>query len=120
MIRYLKTKAQPELILQLLKRYLQMNKYSVIIQNKLVVYLDKNYNITIYYIIDELINNIRVKPVNKELLEIVILNEKIEDTTLQELLQLVEYGNLDIQPSKAISKLLQKSLNQVSNYLGGV
>lgn len=120
MIKYLKTKVEPSFILQLLKRYLQMNKYSVIISNKLIVYLDKNYKITIYYIIDELINNIRVKPIKKDLLEIVILNEKIEDTSLQELLQLVEYGNLEIQPSRAISKLLRKSLNQVNNYLGGV
>ena len=120
MIRYLKTKVEPKVVLPLLKRYIQMNKYSVIISDKLSVYLDKNYKITIYYIIDELINCITVKPVKDNLLEIVILNEQIDKTTLQELIQLVEYGNLEIPPSKAISKLLQKSLTQVSNYLGGI
>lgn len=120
MVKYLKTEINAKLIEAVLKRYLQINKYYVVIPNKLVKYLDEKYKININYILNELIENVRVDRVKDDIVQIIILNKKINDTTLEELIQLVEYGNTEIQPTRCISRLFNTSLLQVKNYLGGL
>ena len=120
MVKYLKTEVNAKLIEALLIRYINMNKYYVVIPNKLIKFLEENYKLNINYIISEMITNLRVNKVKKDLIQIFTLDKKIGETTLESLLQLVEYGNRDIPPSNCISKLLNKSLLQVKNYLGGL
>ena len=120
MIKYIKTEISSKLVESLLRRYLGLNKRYIVIRNKLTTYLNEKYQLNIYIIIDHLIKDIRVSRLKLDLVQVSIINEKIKDTTLQELLQLVEYGNRDIPPSRCINKLLNKSLLQVKDYLGGI
>lgn len=120
MLKYLHTSLSGQNIRSVLVYYLYLNKRNVNISNKLVNYLETKYKINIYYIIDELIRNVKVSNVSKDLVQVYILNKKIGDTTLEGLIQLVEYGNRDVPPSNCISLLFNKSLNQTREFIGGV
>lgn len=120
MVKYLKTEIDAKLIEALLKRYLQMNKRYVRISVKLIKFLEEEYKLNVNYIINELISNIRVNKVKKDLVQVFVLDKQIGNTTLSDLIQLIEYGNRDIEPSRCINKILNKSLLQVKDYLGGL
>ena len=120
MLKYLHTSLSGQNIRSVLVYYLYLNKRNVNISNKLVNYLETKYKINIYYIIDELIRNVRVSNVGEDLVQVYILNKKIGDTTLEGLIQLVEYGNRDVPPSNCISLLFNKSLNQTREFIGGI
>lgn len=120
MLKYLHTSLSGQNIRSVLVYYLYLNKRTVNISNKLVSYLENNYKLNIYYIIDELIRNLKVSNVGDDLVQIYILNKKIGNTTLEGLIQLVEYGNRDVPPSNCISLLFSKSLNQTREFIGGV
>lgn len=120
MVKYLKTEINPKLIEVLLRRYMQINKGYVKISDKLVTYLNEKYKLNLGHILNEMITNLRVGRIKENLVQIYVLDKKIDTTTLWDLLQLIEYGNREIGPCKAVSKLLNKSLMDAKNYLTGV
>lgn len=120
MINYLKTSADCFVIKAELKRQLSINKKYVVIPNKLSLYLKEKYNLTIYNIIDKIIMNVNVTRIKNNLVQIFITDINIKDTTLTTIINLIEYGTLDIPASKAISSLFNKCILKVKDYLGGI
>lgn len=119
MVKYLKTLVNVNLIEALLRRYLKINGYMVTVPTKLAKYLKDEYKINFQDILVEVLNNVRVSRVKDSLVQVYIKDKKMGDTTLGGLLELLEYGNRNIQPPKIMTKLFNKSLLQVKSYLGG-
>ena len=120
MIKYLNTTQDPKIIESIVKYYLNLNKNSVIISDKLKNYLDENFQITLNEILDLLIINVRVSKVEQDIVSIYILNIPVGDSKLETILQLIEFGNRDIPQTNQISKLLNKTITQTENRLGGI
>lgn len=116
---YIRTSIQSKTVEEILKKNLFLYKPYVRISPKLVDYLEENYRLNLNYVLKELINNIRLNEIEKDLLQITILDKKINKTSLKELVQLIEFGNRSIPPSKEISKLLTRALKHTKAYLEG-
>ena len=116
---YLRTSIQSDLVEKILRKYLFLYKPYVNISDKLIAYLEEKYKLNLNYVLKELIDNIRLNEIEKDLLQITIRDKKINKTSLKELVQLIEFGNRNIPPSKEISKLLTRALNHTKAYLEG-
>lgn len=119
MINYLTTEIPAQIVEPIIKYYLNLNKRSVFISDKLNKYLIETFEIDLPEILNKLVNNIRVSQIEKSLLSIYILNESIGEHTLESILQLIEFGNRDFPPTNQITKLLSTSISQTENRLGG-
>lgn len=120
MISYLTTEIPAQIVEPIIKYYLNLNKRSVFITDKLNRYLVETCEVDLAGVLDKLISNIKVSQIEKSLLSIYILNESIGESTLEDILQLIEFGNRDFPPTNQITKLLNKSISQTEDRLGGV
>lgn len=116
---YLTTLIDPTSIEKTLKYYLNINKYFLIIPDKIIKYIKDDNNIDVQEVIDLTINNTKVSSVKKDLVSIYILNQPVEDTTLESILQLIEFGNRDVYGTKQITKWMNTAISQVRRYIGG-
>lgn len=121
MVRYIRTNLDADLIKDLIKRHLDINKYIAInaITDKEKKFIADTYNININKIIAEFINQVRVGNIKDDLLQVYILDKDISNTRLNKLLSLLEYGNRNIKQTKSITRMLNKSVKEVKNYLEG-
>lgn len=122
MIAYIRTTHTPRDVQILLKYYLTLNKYSADnwVSFKTKKYIKENFNISTPYIINRFIQNIRVSRINPNVLSIYLLDEKIKDSSLKELISLIEYGNRELGASYAISKYINGVVQLVKSNLGGI
>mgnify|MGYP006916256333 CR=1 FL=1 len=122
MVKYIKTRSDPELIRLLLINYLQMNKYAAINlfsdkeREKIKTLFDADISKLIY----EFIISIRVAPVEKDLLQIYIMDKSINNHRLNNIISALDFGNRELRSTRAITRLLNKSIHQTKNYLEGI
>ena len=119
MIKYLKTAVKNDLISYMIKNHMKSNMYiaSSLVSDKEKIYIEKTYKVDLNKILSEFIDSIRVVRINSDILEIYSLN--IGTTSLNKLIQLLEFGNRNIKQTRCISKLLDKSIESVKEYIGG-
>ena len=120
MIKYIKTTVSEKLVIRYLQYYLKLCRYMIILPNRSIKYIKDNYNVSISYIINKLINNVNIIKVDPDLLSVEIIDEKINDTTLKSLIKLIEYGNRDIPGSGCISKMMNRAIELTKDCLGGI
>ena len=117
---YVKTTVNPNIISPLLTYYLNMYKNDLIIPLKLENYLKNNYNISCKKVIELFIKYIKVNSYKKDIIKINIFDVKVNETRLNTLIQLMEFGNLELPKSELFSTLLKMSINAVKRRLGGI
>lgn len=117
---YIKTECDDKTLLTKLRYYISIGKKYIVIDNKLKNVLEKTYKLTVDDIIKYLYKDIRIKEVEPLLHQIYILDESINNKIhLKQALQLLEYGDVDIQPERVVSRLIQRCINQIKGDLGG-
>lgn len=117
---YLKTEMDSKTVETWLKKYIYLNSVYVNIPNVLKDYLKDNYNIGINQILIAIRNNVRVIRREEKLVQITVLNSDLNNTPLQTLMHLIEYGNRDVQGTKQISILFQRALSCTKDRLWGI
>ena len=121
MLWYIKTYCSNEIIASKLSRYLYLNIHNYKLNNQVKEYIESKYDISIKDITNYLYKNLRIVNMNEDFHQIYILDETIDDKIrLSSLLNLLEYGNRDIQGTKMISFIINKSLDEVKDDLGGI
>jgi hypothetical protein len=117
---FLKTPVDNKTIESILKRHLYIDSFYVNFPSKLNDYLNSNFNVEGKDVLKVMRDNIRIIKYN-DLSNIIFFDVKINDKiSLMKLLQLIEYGNRDVQGSKIITNLLTQGLREVRNDLGGL
>ena len=116
---YLKTIGSSKAIEPIVKYYLKLSTNTFIVKNKIIKYLQDNYNVDIHDLWNIMISNTTVSVVKKTLLSIEIIDDKINNYNLESILKLLEYGNRDIPPTETISKIYSRALLLTQNNLGG-
>ena len=116
---YLKTIGSSKYIEPILKYYLKLSINTTMVKNKIIKYLQDNYNIDINDLWNKMISNTKVTTVKKNLLSIETIDDKITKYNLESILKLLEYGNRDIPPMEIISKIYSRALLLTQNNLGG-
>lgn len=117
---YLNTSIPCSIVLPYLKRYLKMNKNGFEINPKINEYLNQVYDTSLSEILNNIDSYVKLNNTSKNLLQvywdknIVKSGNKVED-----ILNFLEYGNLDIAAPKIISKLMNNVLVFVDSVLGG-
>ena len=121
MIKYLKTAVKNDLISYMIKNYMKSNMYiaSSLVSDKEKIYIEETYKVDLNKILSEFIDAIRVVRINNDILEVYSLDKPIGTTSLNKLIQLLEFGNRNIKQTRCISKLLDKSIESVKEYIGG-
>ena len=121
MLFYIKTIMPPNVIAGYLKYYMNMYsyyfKYDSILLNK---YLSINYKITLPKALDEITKWVKVTEFKDNLYQVRIdSNYYVGKFKLNDIANLLEYGNLQISAPKIISNLINLSLQKVRNAFGG-
>ena len=119
MLFYLKTSVPINTLYPYLKRYIGMCSYNYS-NNQLNDYLENNYSVSLSYILKQLENNVKINSIDDSLIQIYFdKNKVVKNTKLEDILELLEYGNLDIKAPKLISRILNTSINMLQNTIGG-
>ncbi len=121
MLWYIKTQCPDDVLLELFRRAIKIeNYYNQIYDIKLLKWL-KNKKVNPNNIYKYICRNIRVKEAENNIHQIYINNEVLsKDLTLKELLQMIEYGSVEIKPTKIISRWITRAKRRVQNDLGGI
>ena len=119
MLFYFKTSAPVKTLYPYLKRYINMCSYNYS-NNQLNDYLENNYNVSLPYMLKQLETNVKIANINDTLIQIYFdKNKVVKNTKLEDILEFVEYGNLDIKAPKLVSKILNTSIRMLNNTIGG-
>lgn len=119
MIKYLTTELDPKIIEPIVQYYLKLNKNFVIVSDKLKNYLKENFELTLTDVLDLMVLNVRVSKIEDDIVSVYILNVPVGESSLETILQLIEFGNRDVPPTNQISKLLNRVMLLTENRLGG-
>lgn len=117
MVFYFKSNISSKYIQPLIHRYISMelNSYT---NSSLDTYLKNNYNINLKSVIDSINFYCRVTDFKDNVLSIYWNNNIIiENNDLNTIMQLLEYGNLDIPPLKLISGSFTNIIKSIKNRL---
>lgn len=121
MLYYLKSDFSSDNILRELKYYLNIltymykNKYKHIDK-----YLNKNYNIDLKTILNTFKKELKIAPIENKMFQLYIdKNIHVGKNNLNNILNFLEYGNLNIKSLKIISSLMKESLKYAQISLGG-
>ena len=121
MVWYIKTICPDSILLPFVKKEVYINSAYAVADIKLTEYLKKEYNLTVFNILRYVYSNLRADTVEPNLHQIYIIDQKVtEKAKLNDLLKVLEYGSLDIKPNRIVSKLMNTSIEQVKNHLGGI
>ena len=117
---YLKTSIPSKIILPYLKRYLRINKDAFKINFKVNTYLNQFYKVSLAEILNTIDNYVKINSVEDNLLQIYWdKNSSKKGNKVEDILNFLEYGNLDITAPKIISKLMSNVLVFVNSTIGG-
>ena len=121
MLYYLKSDFSSNNILKELKHYLNIltykykNKYGYIDE-----YLNRNYNVDLNKILNTFKKEIKIVPIENRMFQLYIdKNVYIGKNNLNNILNFLEYGNLNIKSLKIISSLMKETLKYTQISLGG-
>ncbi len=121
MLYYLKSDFSSNNILKELKHYLNIltykynNKYRYIDE-----YLNRNYSVDLNKILNTFKKEIKIVPIENRMFQLYIdKNIYIGKNNLNNILNFLEYGNLNIKSLKIISSLMKESLKYTQISLGG-
>ena len=116
----LKTEMDVNTVLILVKKYVAFNSVYFNVPQKLSSYLEETYQLSVQQILQALKKSIRVTRSKDDLIHVTLFDSMINNVSLKEVLQLMEYGNREIPPFKLISAFFNNVLTRVQNVLGGV
>ena len=119
MLFYFKTKIPVRILYPFLKRYIDISSYhytNLLLDN----YLKTNYNISLYNILQDIKNNVKISNINDSLIQVYFdKNKMINGNKLEYIISFLEYGNLDVKSPKLISRIITNSLIMLDNEIGG-
>lgn len=119
MLFYIKTSVPVNTIYPYLKRYINLYSYYYK-NNSLDNYLVNNYNVSLKYILKQLENNVKIDNINNSFIQVYFdKNKIINNKRLENIIQFLEYGDLNVKSPQLISKIINKSLTELTNNLGG-
>ena len=119
MLFYFKTSVPVKTLYPYLKRYIDMCSYNYS-NNQLNDYLENNYGVSLSYMLKQLENNVKITNINDILIQIYFdKNKVIKSNKLEDILEFIEYGNLDIKAPRLVSKILNTSIKMLNNTIGG-
>ena len=120
MIYYLKTSIPASAIQGLLKYNVEGVCNTIQINPDIVTYLKNQYNVLPKQLFNSFCDNLNTTA-DKNLIQIYFnQNAFINKSRLIDVLQFLEYGNLEIQSPRLVSKILTTSLNKTINMTGGI
>lgn len=120
MFFYLSTSIPANYLSKYINRYIKMclPKIHDIVLND---YLIKNYNTNIYNVFEYLIKYSKASNVQNNLVQFYFDNNiYLGNTKLKNIVEFLEYGNLEIQSPKIITRVFNKSVSKLKDRLGGV
>ena len=119
MLYYIKTIVSTQSLKKPMEYYLDLFSYNIH-NNELNSYLIFNYKINLNSILKNIIRYCKLNEVENCIYQIYFdKNAYIGKEKLSNIIQLLEYGNLDIQPPKIISKWIKNTLDFVRYRTGG-
>lgn len=119
MLFYFKTNVPVKTLYPYLKRYIHMCSYNYS-NNELNDYLENNYTVSLSYVLKQLENNVKINSIDDSLIQIYFdKNKVVKNTKLEDILEFIEYGNLDIKEPKLVSKILNTSIKMLNSTIGG-
>lgn len=120
MFFYLRTSIPANYLSKYINRYIKMY-YPTIYDNTLNNYLLKNYNTNIYNVLNYLLKWTKASNVQPNLVQFYFDNNVyLGNAKLKDIVEFLEYGNLEIKSPKVITKIFNKSISKLKDRLGGV
>ena len=124
MLFYIKTQVPPKLIYPYVRRYLDMYITRRIERKPKGYILDKYvknvFGISLNDVFKSIKNHYQVGEVKKNLLQIYFdVNAYVGTRSLSQMIDFLEYGNMDIKAPKIISSMFKYVLNAVRDAMGG-
>ena len=121
MLYYLKSDFSSNNILKELKHYLNILTYKYKIKYRYIdEYLNRNYNVDLNKILNTFKKEIKIVPIENRMFQLYIdKNVYVGKNNLNNILNFLEYGNLNIKSLKIISSLMKESLKYTQISLGG-
>ena len=120
MLYYIKTTIPTKTVEYFTRYYLNtclLNTYNYNLNN----YMKANYKIDLKSLLKNLGKHCKVNSIGNYMFQVYFdKNVWIDNFKLVDILSLLEFGNLDIQPPKIISKAMNNALTFVKFRLGGV
>lgn len=121
MLYYLKSDFSSNNILKELKHYLSILTYKYKIKYRYIdEYLNRNYSVDLNKILNTFKKEIKIVPIENRMFQLYIdKNVYVGKNNLNNILNFLEYGNLNIKSLKIISSLMKESLKYTQISLGG-
>ena len=121
MLYYLKSDFSSNNILKELKHYLNILTYKYKIKYRYIdEYLNRNYSVDLNKILNTFKKEIKIVPIENRMFQLYIdKNVYVGKNNLNNILNFLEYGNLNIKSLKIISSLMKESLKYTQISLGG-
>ena len=121
MLYYLKSDFSSNSILKELKHYLNILTYKYKIKYRYIdEYLNRNYSVDLNKILNTFKKEIKIVPIENRMFQLYIdKNVYVGKNNLNNILNFLEYGNLNIKSLKIISSLMKESLKYTQISLGG-
>lgn len=121
MVYYLRTSIPINVVKTLMGRYILQEKNKFNKNYLLNSYISKNFNTSIDEIFMYLATYFKVSSVEKNQLQIYCdQNVYLGKRKLEYITRFLEYGNLDIESPKIISRMMQGVIKNIKNDLGGI
>ena len=121
MLYYLKSDFSSNNILKELKHYLNILTYKYKTKYRYIdEYLNRNYSVDLNKILNTFKKEIKIVPIENRMFQLYIdKNVYVGKNNLNNILNFLEYGNLNIKSLKIISSLMKESLKYTQISLGG-
>ena len=121
MVYYLRTSVPANVVKILMGRYILQEKSKFNKNYLLNSYISKNFNTSIDEIFMYFATYFKVSSVEKNQLQIYCdQNIYLGKRKLEYITRFLEYGNLDIEAPKIISRMMQGVIKNIKNDLGGI
>ena len=120
MFFYLRTSIPANYLSKYINRYIKMY-LPKIVNTTFNEYLVKNYGTNIYTVFEYLIKWSKASNVQPNLVQFYFDNNVyLGNTKLKNIIEFLEYGNLEIQSPKIITKIFNSAVGKLKDRLGGV
>lgn len=116
---YLKTKMPLSIVSAYLRRYIDLSRDTFVLPKKLKDEISQEYKLNEASIVRLIINNVAVSTTTDNLIQVRIIDQNLQEgKSLKQLLGLIEFGNLENEPTKSVSRLLNRALSFTRDAMG--
>lgn len=120
MLFYITTKMPLNVISSTLKYYIDYYSSFFTSNNALSLYLKSNYNMSLHEVFNHLKNDVKISDMKDYTYQIYYDNNtSINNNQFKNILQLIEYGNLEIKAPKLLSIIMNEAIERTKDEFGG-